>query len=151
MPPVKKPKLSYTHDQLLLAIEALKNGENAFRVSKRYGIPRSTLIYKAKGKLPLNKDRKFGPAPRLGYNAEEMLKKWVMALAVRGFPITKSDLVTSVQQILKGMNSNDMFPGGRPGPTWLKLFLQRNPQISERNVKKLSKLRATVTEGSIKN
>lgn len=150
MPPKKKPKYEYSHEQLELALEALKKGDNAFSVSKRFGVPRSTLIYKATGKSPINKDRKLGPAPRIGIEAEQMLKKWAMALATRGFPITKNDLLTSVHHVLKDLKSEHLFPGGRPGPTWLTLFLKRNPEISQRTVEKLSKVRADVSENFIK-
>lgn len=125
MAPKKKPKFEYrySHEQLEQALEAYRKGEIAFSISKRFGVPRSTLIYKASGKTPINKERRLGPAPRIGFNAEGMLKNWVMALAVRGFPIRKIDLLTSVQQILKDMRSEHLFPEGRPGPTWLALFL----------------------------
>lgn len=48
------------------------------------------------------------------------------------------------------MRSEHLFPEGRPGPTWLALFLKRNPEISQRTVEKLSKIRANVTENYIK-
>lgn len=37
-----------------------------------------------------------------------------------------------------------------PGQTWLKLFLKRNPDITERTVEKLTKVRAKVTERRIR-
>lgn len=109
------------------------------------------MIYKATGKSPINKERKLGPAPRIGFDAERMLKNWVKALAVVGFPVTKANLLTSVKQILKDRKEEHLFPGGTPGTTWLKLFLKRNPDISERTVEKLSKVRANVTESFIKS
>lgn len=64
--------------------------------------------------------------------------------------MTKIDLLISVKQILRDMKSEDIFPGGVPGRTFLKLFLNRNPDIRERTVEKLSKVRATVSEDKIK-
>lgn len=55
MAPKKKPKFEYSHEQLEQALEAYRKGKNAFSVSKRFGVPRSTLIYKALGKTPINK------------------------------------------------------------------------------------------------
>lgn len=146
----KKPKYAYSHQQLLLALDAIKSGETALSVSKRFGVPRSTLIYKATGKSTMNEERRLGPPPRLGTDAEVMLKNWVLAMAKRGFPVSKSNLMTSVQQILRDLKSQDLFPQGRPGPTWLTLFLKRNPEISQRTVEKLSKVRAVVSESTIK-
>lgn len=90
MAPKKKPKFEYSHEQLEQALEAYRKGENAFSVSKRFGVSRSTLIYKASGKTPINKERILGPAPRIGFNAEGMLKNWVMALAVKRFSHKKN-------------------------------------------------------------
>ncbi|KAG8274777.1 hypothetical protein J6590_100278 [Homalodisca vitripennis] len=64
MPPKKKPKFAYKHEDLLLALDAVKKGESINSASKRFGIPQSTLSYKVSGKLPL--DRKMGPQPLLG-------------------------------------------------------------------------------------
>lgn len=91
MVPKKKPLFEYSHEQLEQALEAYRKGENAFSASKRFGVPRSTLIYKASGKTPINKERRLEPAPSIEFNADGMLKNWVMALAIRGFPIRKID------------------------------------------------------------
>jgi hypothetical protein len=148
MPP-KRALLAYAHADLLLALEDMKKGETASAVSKKYNIPRSTLIYKSTGKTPI--DRKMGPAPRLGTDSEKMLVNWVMAMAARGFPVTKTDLLISVHQISKDMNMTHLFPNGRPGNKWLSLFLKRHPEVSDRTVEKLSHVRASVSEDMIRN
>lgn len=148
MPP-KRSMLAYSHANLLLALEDMRRGESALTVSKRYNIPRTTLINKSTGKTPV--ERKMGPAPRLGTDAEKMLKNWVMAMASRGFPVTKFDLLISVQQIAKDMNLTNLFPNGKPGNKWLALFLKRHPDVSERTVEKLSHVRAIVDEKQIRS
>ncbi|KAG8310939.1 hypothetical protein J6590_054262 [Homalodisca vitripennis] len=76
MPPKKKPKkraeLANPHEVLLKALEDMKKGENAFSIRKKYGIPRTTLIYKSKSKLPVECKKEH--APKLGVDGEEMIK-----------------------------------------------------------------------------
>lgn len=147
-PPKKRPKFLYPEEAMAKAIEAVKNGESASEVSRRFEVPRSTLIYKSTGKSP--EARKMGPAPALGASAEQMLVNWVMGLAQRGFPIYKWDLITSVQQICKELRLPNLFTNDRPGKKWLYLFLKRHPEIARRTVEKLSKVRAVVTERGIR-
>lgn len=147
MAPKKKPKFAYSHEQLLAALEDVKKGASVNSASKRHGIPQSTLAYKVSGKTPL--ERRQGPQPLLGTKCEEMLVNWVSAMAVKGFPITKTDLLTSATQIVKEIKPEvkDL----KLGKKWLSLFLQRHPQITERKPEKLSKVRATVSEKCIHN
>lgn len=71
MSPKKKSILAYTQERLLEALEAMKKGETASSASRRFNIPRATLIYKYSGKTPL--ERRMGPAPLLGIETEQML------------------------------------------------------------------------------
>lgn len=75
----KRPKFTYSQEQVLQALDAVRKGETVNSASKRFGIPQSTLALKASGKTPLI--RKMGPKPILGYNIEEMLVNWIKALA----------------------------------------------------------------------
>lgn len=93
----------------------------------------------------------MGPQPVLGTEAENMLANWIKGLALRGFPVSRLNLITSVQQIVKDLHLESKFPNGMPGKKWLNLFLQRNPEISDRKPEKLSKVRANVTEQYIRS
>lgn len=69
-----------------------------------------------------------------------------MTSAVRGFPVTKNDLVTWVKHILQDVRAfGGIVSRGVTEPTWLKLFMKRYPDITERMVKKLTRVRAGVT------
>lgn len=96
-PPRKKPKFLYSEEAMVKAIDAVKSGESASKVSRRFDVPWSTFIYKTTGKSPA--ERRMGPPPALGTSAEKMLVNWVMGLAQRGFPSYKLYLILSVQQI----------------------------------------------------
>lgn len=146
-PPRKKPKFLYSEETMVKAIDAVKSDESASEVSRRFDVPRSTLIYKATGKSPA--ERRMGPSPALGTSAEKMLVNWVMGLAQRGFPIYKLDLILSVQQICKELALPNLFNNDKPCKRWLYLFLKRHPEIAMRTVEKLSKVRAIVTEHGV--
>lgn len=109
MAPIKKPKFACMQEQVVCAVEEVKNGVSA----NKYGIPRTTIVAKVSGKNPI--ERKMGTAPKLGTDIEEMLAKWVMGLAVRGFLVTKYNLLTSAQQIGMEMGQAATFPKGNPG------------------------------------
>lgn len=101
MPPKKKLKFTYTYEKLLEAIQAVKDGDTVNGASKRYGKPQSTLAYKVAGKTQL--ERRQGPEPQLGLKCEEMLCNWITAMAVKGFPIEKEDLIMSTTHIAKDL------------------------------------------------
>lgn len=147
-PPKKRPKFLYSEKTMQMAINAVNKGESPFSVSKRFEVPRSTLENKVKGKTPLG--RKMGPSPVFSEKSEEMLVNWVKAMAVRGFPVWKEDLLKTVGQITKELNIPNTFSNGIPGRKWLYLFLKRHPSISERTVEKLSRVRANVSEDCVR-
>lgn len=106
-PPKKRPKFLYSEKTMQMAIDAVNKGESPFSVSKRFEVPRSTLENKVKGKTPLG--RKMGPSPVFSEKGEEMLVNWVKAMAVRGFPVWKEDLLKTVGQITKELNIPNTF------------------------------------------
>lgn len=77
------------------------------------GIPKSILLYKHKGKLPIGKN--MGPTPVLSNNEEAELVKWMMHLSQRGCPVTKTQLIISVQLLIKKLARDVPFKNGRPG------------------------------------
>lgn len=114
-----------------------------------YGVPKSTLHDKVQGKSSENIG-KTGPEPRLSLDGENKIANWVINLAKSGFPIKKSDLLDTVEKILKDANKHDLFEKGRPGQKWYQNFLKRHPEISLREAESVNKARAVVTEESIR-
>lgn len=144
----KRPKFTYSQEQVLQALDAVRKGETVNSASKRFGIPQSTLALQVSGKTPLIQI--MGPKPILRYNIEEMLVNWIKALADRGFPVTKVDILVSVNQLVKDMNFQDKTKNGQLGEKWFTLFMQRRPDLSERKPEKLSKIRADVSEQNVR-
>lgn len=80
---------------MLKAIEAAKTSQMSIRkASKTFNVPKSTLIDKLKGKVPI--ERKIGAAPILTPAEENVLVTWILNAAKAGFPITKTQLTDSV-------------------------------------------------------
>lgn len=90
------------------------------------------------------------PSSVLNFVEEERVANWILAKAKLGFPMHPSTVMDAVQNILKGASRPNKFTDDRPGKKWLKLFLQRHPNIAKRNTEIISKSRASVTEEAIR-
>lgn len=143
------PKFQYTEAALLAAVEACNNGEAAATAAKTYGIPRTTLLDKLKGRTPLA--RKMGPRTILTSEEELDLEIWILELAKRGFLVTKEQLIDSVAKLIVELKRPNSFTEGRPGQKWYSSFLRRHPRISLRTCQNLTKSRAVVTEKKIRD
>lgn len=96
--PAGKPNIKYSQQQLICAIQEVKNGVTQFAAAKKYNIPRSTLFNKISGKALMGK--KSGPGTVLSSEEENIVKKWMFTLGIRGFPVTKTQLLRSIQLYL---------------------------------------------------
>jgi len=141
-------RFKYSEEDLANALAEINSGSITLnKASSKYLIPKSTLHNKITGKVP--NARKMGPSPILTYSEEERIKKWILDKAKLGFPMHPNEVKDSVQKVLKIASRPNPFLDDRPGDKWLKLFLQRHPEISKRNTEIISKSRASVTETAI--
>ncbi|KAK9675185.1 hypothetical protein QE152_g40579 [Popillia japonica] len=92
----------------------------------------------------------MGPQPVLNGDEEARLKHWILSKAKLGFPMHPTDVKDAMQKILKATHRTNPFKDDRPGDKWLKLYLNRNPEIVKRNTEIISKSRAAVTENAIR-
>ncbi|KAH9627760.1 hypothetical protein HF086_001774 [Spodoptera exigua] len=142
------PRKDYTTAQMAKAIEEVRKGEKISVAATRYGVPRITLRNKITGKSPV--DCNLGPATVLSHEEESILVRWVCFMAEKHFPVTKEQLLDSVQKIISEKNLDSCpFTNNRPGKKWYSLFLKRHPVLSERTAQNLSKAREEVTEDDI--
>lgn len=121
---------------------------NLFAAAKKYGIPRSTLFNKLTGKTSMGK--KPGPSTVLLPEEEQMIEKWLFGLAARGFPVTKRQLLRSIQLYLNINKRKTVFRNNLPGRKWYNSFRQRHKAISERISQNLTPRRAAVSAENIK-
>ncbi|CAG5055772.1 unnamed protein product [Parnassius apollo] len=143
------PKRKYTPEQMRRAIEAVKRGEAVSAEASKYGVPRIMLRNKVTGISPAVCS--MGPATILTVQEEQILVQWLFALADRYFPISREQLLDSVQQIIIKDNRKTPFTNNHPGKTWCQAFLKRHPEISERTAQNLITSHDNVTEQQIKS
>lgn len=144
-----KKILKYSEEQMQKAIEDVNRGLSKSQASKMNNVPRPTLISKLKGQSPLS--CWMGRSSILKKEEESLLVDWIFTMAKAGFPITKVQLIDSVQRILFELKRENPFTNGRPGRKWYNGFLIRNPQLAERMAQNLTKSRADVTETNVKS
>ena len=147
MPPIKGSFRNYSEETMKAAIEDVRLHKTPIRAAARkFGVPRITLKYKVS---PV--ERKMGPPPILNQAEENEIRQWIEKMAAAGFPITIEELVTNVERIIKEVKRQNPFKNDRPGSTWVKGFLSRNPTISKRVAQNLTASRAAVTSANILN
>lgn len=109
MAPIKKIKADdsfvrkrfcYSPSKVGNAIKAIQNGMPALKASQVFGVPRSTLRHKIAGRAPFSSGH-IGPQAVLGIEVEKQLEEWILEIARMGFPITKEQLLDSVQKIVE--------------------------------------------------
>ncbi|XP_030747745.1 jerky protein homolog-like [Sitophilus oryzae] len=149
MPPQNKKRKLYTRQMLDNALLAVGNGMSYGNASKAFNIPKTTLIYKNSGKIPMT--GKPGPPTLLSSDEEDMLVKWLIFVSNRGFPATRNQLADSIELLFKYMKKENPFPSGRPTIKWHQLFEKRHPEIAVRVAQNLSKPRSTLNENSLRN
>ncbi|KAJ8943920.1 hypothetical protein NQ314_009584 [Rhamnusium bicolor] len=95
----------------------------------------------------------MGPQTELTENEETVLENWILAMASKGFPVHKNNLILSVQKILRnsGRELRYIRNDGTPGRAWFDSFLKRHPKIKQKHAESVSKARAAVTRDKIEN
>lgn len=130
-------------------MEEIKAGRSIRQTSKKYNIPKTTLQNKKCGLLKPTIG-KNGPSCILGDSDESKLVEWVIYVSDRGFPVTKLQLINSVQMLLKASKKKTMFKNQRLGRRWYEAFLVRHPEICDKFSQNLLYTRASVTEKCIR-
>lgn len=92
----------------------------------------------------------MGPPTVLTDAEEQLLVNRVIANAKKGIPLKRSTLIQTVQEVIEGDGRDIPFTNGTPGRTWLKIFMSRHPEISEKTAEEMNKARANVTEEDLR-
>lgn len=141
-------RFRYTEEDMENALRAIDTGCSVLKAAKTFNVPRTTLSDKIKGKSPLA--RKMGPESILSKEEEVLLVKWMFHIADHGFPITKVQLLDSVQILIKNLKKPNPFTKGRPGRHWYEAFMKRHPQVSERTAQNLTSSRVQKYRSSLR-
>ncbi|KAG5880381.1 hypothetical protein JTB14_027288 [Gonioctena quinquepunctata] len=84
------------------ALGALERGIHVSAAAKEFNVPRITLLYKWKEKSP--RECSMGPSTTLTAMEENILVQWIIAISKLHYPITKDQLLDSVEYIIKESN-----------------------------------------------
>lgn len=141
----KRELLKYSPEDMAAALEDCDRGLPVATSAKKHKVPRITLLYKFRGKIP--RKCTMGLKSYLTKEEENVLSQWITQGA--GFPVGKDQLLDSVQQVMVELKRDNPFQNNRPGKSWYKLFLKRNPDISTRTPQNLTSSRASVTQEKI--
>lgn len=139
---------TWTGPQLAEALVEIRMGHTVNSVSKRYNIPRTTLLSKRDGRVPV--DATYGPSPILAPEEEKSVVDWILLCSSRSFPVTKTQLTMSVAHFIKIKQRVTPFKNGIPGRHWYNGFMRRHPQISSRIAQNLTSSRSQITEGVLR-
>lgn len=143
-----KKRCLYSTNNVKEALSAINAGMSVNAASKKFNIPRSTLDAKKKH---LYAEKKPGPPTVLSHEEEKTLVDWIFHLSRRGFPVTKIQLLDSVQMLITSLQKKNIFVNNRPERHWYEGFLRRHNKLAERIAENLTLRRANVTEGALKN
>lgn len=141
-------KRKYTDTDVHSALEEILNGASISESARKFGVPRSTLSEKRSGKLPT--EHRMGPPTILLAEEEDLLVKWILHLAETGFPVSRDQLLDSVQTMLQNSKRETVFTDNRPGRKWYDAFRKRHPMVSEKKCQNLTAARANVTEEGLR-
>ena len=117
------------------AITAVDKGESIRRAAEKFGVPRSTLHDHVSGKV--EQHAKQGPKPYLTPEDEDELANFLLRCSRIGYPHTRQQVLSIVQDILNSKGINVVVSNG-----WWERFLQRHPHLTLRTAYPLSYLRA---------
>ncbi|XP_015123368.1 uncharacterized protein LOC107045568 [Diachasma alloeum] len=146
-----KSNTGYTAEALQGALEAVKTGMAVSRAAKKYNIPKTTLSYKNKGLLAPTISRR-GPSCILGVEHEKSLIQWLLDMSQCGFPITREQLLNSVQMLLNQLKQKEtVFKNNRPGAHWYRAFKARNKTtLTEKVIQNLKGRKISATEANLR-
>lgn len=120
---------NWTEDQLAQAIESVQNGTNSCRsASKKFGIPRTTLIRHIKEGT--NKKKRLGRIPMLG-ELENELKEFLLVEQNHGNVWSMTELRKVAFDFAETHNIKHRFnvEKGLASYEWVHAFTSRHPEI----------------------
>lgn len=140
-----KRREKYALSDLLAAKNAVSNGEmTGYRAAQQFSIPKATIYQSIKDNSTSNK---LGRNTLLTAEEEAEIVSWIIECAERGFPQTRSDVITAGTAILHRKPGNNK---AQVGKDWYTGFRKRHPEIVARAVSVVSRASAIVSENNIR-
>ena len=133
------------------AMSAVRAGQLSISAaSSRFSVPRKTLDDRMKGRVAHGS--KPGVSTALSLIEEDALVSYLLYMANRGFPLTRTMVKAFAWSIAKRTGKSDRFNlQYGPGEKWWTLFKQRHPQLALRRSDSLERSRAEALNPAIVN
>ena len=105
----------------------MKNGEPLLHAAVTFGVPRTTLGDRIRGKVVHS--TKCGPRPYLSPDEELQLSEFIVEVGQAGYGKTRREIITVAENVVcdKGM-----LRGSRVTSGWFRRFMERHPDLSIR-------------------
>uniref|UniRef100_A0A0C9Q4V7 TIGD2 protein n=1 Tax=Fopius arisanus TaxID=64838 RepID=A0A0C9Q4V7_9HYME len=139
----KNKRLNYTCGDLANALKTVNSGVSLRKAASAYGVPAATL-----GRKKNNPDgikTKTGPQTVLSKSEEDEIVNWMLYRGERGMPVSKTELLDSVQRYVTISKKHTPFIDNRPSRHWYGGFRRRHQSLTIRKPQHLSLTRASVT------
>ncbi|GBP66507.1 hypothetical protein EVAR_85654_1 [Eumeta japonica] len=109
----KRPvRINYSPGDLANALKAIDTGLSLRKAAAAYNVPIATLSRKKEN--PETSKQKTGPPPVFSVNEEQKIVDWILFRGQRGLPVTKTELLDSVEQYVKLLKKETPFIDNRP-------------------------------------
>lgn len=136
---------NYTQETLDNALEEIRTKKLSFRqAEQKYGIHKNTLFAKMHDKNP----KSAGGQTVLSKAEESSMVGHILAMANYGFPLTAFDIRCIVKAYLDRTGRKvKCFKNNLPGTEWVRFFLTRHKNLTQRIAKNITHSRAANDEG----
>ena len=141
--PRSKRKL-WTEENMLAAIEAVKDGESVRKAAMDFNVPKSTLGDRVSGRTEHGK--KSGPEQILALEDEKKLAAYLIDVSKQGYGKSKEIILYMATQIAIKRGKEVK---GCLSEMWWRNFLKRNPEISLRATQNFGLVRTLVKRETI--
>ena len=137
----KVKRKQWKEEDMTAALEAVSKGTTLSAAAAAFNVPRKTLDDRVKGRV--THGTKPGPDTVLSEEEEAALMSYLVYMADRGFPLTRTMAMAFAWAIAKRSGKADRFNQDvGPGKHWWSNFSKRHPRLSLRRTDKLERSRA---------
>lgn len=147
---LSKPKrANWTEDSLAAAVRAVRNGLSTYKASAQHGIPRRTLRNHIENSKIV---KRLGRHTILTPDQEKDFVRRIIKFSDLGVPMTpKMIRIQAAFAFCQKLDIPHNFntETGLAGKGWLRLFLQRHPELAKRKAQFLNPARAQKFNKSI--
>ena len=138
----KQPRKMWNEESMVAAMEAVEtNKMSVTAAAATFNVPRKTLDDRVKGRV--KHGTKPGPTTALTLEEENALVSYLVYMANRGFPLTRTMVKAFAWAIAKRSGNDGRFNQEYgPGEHWWANFRKRHPKLTLRKTDKLERSRA---------